>query len=123
MHQRVLAHSPSQHQVLQKDQVSQYSGVSQKKKTLIINSGTNSQASIQTGPNQNVIQIQGHSGQNYKRIVNIYSVNNYKNKRKSHAPENSRGVLNQSMLPSGQVKNHIGPYDDRRSHGPDISLP
>lgn len=62
-----------------------------------------------------MIQIQGHSGQNYKRIVNIYSVNNYKNKRKSHAPE-SRVALNHSMLPNHNVQGKVGPYEDRRHH-------
>ena len=60
-----------------------------------------------------MIQINGHSGQNYKRIVNIYSVNNYKNKRKSHAAE-SRVALNHSMLPGHNVPGKVGPYDDRR---------
>lgn len=39
-----------------------------------------------------------HNGQNYVRVVNIYSVNNSYKKRKSHANE-SRVQLNHSMLP------------------------
>ena len=42
------------------------------------------------------------NGNNYIRIVNIYSVNNYKNKRKSHAPE-ARVHMNHSMLPNTGV--------------------
>ena len=42
------------------------------------------------------------NGNNYTRIVNIYSVNNYKNKRKSHAPE-ARVHMNHSMLPNTGV--------------------
>ena len=60
--------------------------------------------------------IVGPTGSTYKRIVNIYSVNNYKNKRKSQAPE-SRIHLNHSMLPSHGVQGVIGPYDEQRRAG------
>ena len=64
------------------------------------------------------------NGNNYIRIVNIYSVNNYKNKRKSHAGE-SRVHMNHSMLPNHGVQGKVGPYDDARRHGVDsgIQLP
>ena len=64
------------------------------------------------------------NGNNYIRIVNIYSVNNYKNKRKSHAAE-SRVHMNHSMLPNHGVQGKVGPYDDVRRHGGDgaIQLP
>lgn len=86
---------------------------SSSKKKILLNGG--SQASLNGTPN-NAIAIQGHSGQSYKRIVNIYSVNNYKNKRKSQAPE-SRLHLNHSMLPSHGVQGAIGPYEEQRRVG------
>jgi hypothetical protein len=53
------------------------------------------------------------TGSSYKRIVNIYSMNNYKNnKRKSLAPE-SRIHLNHSMVPPGV----IGAYDESKRGG------
>ena len=48
--------------------------------------------------------------------MNIYSVNNYKNKRKSHAPE-ARVHMNHSMLPNPGVQGKVGPYDDVRRQG------
>ena len=48
------------------------SGKGQKKKL----AGGLSQSAIQTGPNQGIIQVAGGPGASYKRIVNIYSVNN-----------------------------------------------
>lgn len=68
--------------------------------------------------------------QNYKKIVNIYSVNGYKtNKRKnSHLPDsgNNRIHLNHSMLPHGGLSpqgNSLG-YDERRAPSNDgLSLP
>ena len=61
------------------------------------------------------------NGNNYIRIVNIYSVNNYKNKRKSHAPE-SRVHMNHAVLPTPGVQGKVGPYDDVRRHGNDGSV-
>ena len=58
------------------------------------------------------------NGNNYIRIVNIYSVNNYKNKRKSHAPE-SRVHMNHAVLPTPGVQGKVGPYDDVRRHAND----
>lgn len=52
----------------------------------------------------------GQNGSSYKRIVNIYSMNNYKKKRQSMAPE-ARIHLNHSMLPPGV----IGPYEEKRT--------
>lgn len=63
------------------------------------------------------------NGSNYIRIVNIYSVNNYKNKRKSHAPQ-QRINLNHSILPAHGQQGKIGTYDESRRHGSsDIQLP
>ena len=85
--------------------------LAQSKKRILANG--QSQASLQNTPQSNGIQINGQGGSSYKRIVNIYSVNNYKNKRKSQAPE-SRLHLNHSMLPSHGVQGQIGPYDEQR---------
>lgn len=91
---------------------------SQKKKGII--QGIGSQHTIQL-QNHNGYPIQGQQrGDNYKRIVNIYSVNNYKKNRKSLAPE-ARIHLNHSMLPPGGL-----PYEDvpkRTSGSQELLLP
>jgi len=70
--------------------------------------------------------IPGQSNSNYKRIVNIYSVNGYKKNRKnSHLPEN-RIHLNHSMLPHGGISpqgNSLGYDGGRASSNDGLSLP
>ena len=94
-------------------------------KKMLINSGA-SQGMLHpqaaNSASTGTMQIQGHSGQNYKRIVNIYSVNSYKNKRRSNAPE-TRVHLNHSVLPSHGVQGKVGPYENRSRHGGEIQLP
>ena len=49
---------------------------------------------------------------NYNRIANIYNVNSYKNKRKSHAPD-ARMLVASQIVP--QMKG--GPYEDSGKRG------
>jgi len=78
------------------------SAVKSKKSVL---QGANSQQAIHL-QNQNVYSGPGPIGSSYKRIVNIYSMQNYKKQRKSMAPE-ARLHLNHSMLPPGGL-----PYEE-----------
>lgn len=73
-----------------------------KKKSVLahLNNGSPIQLS-----NQNMPGI-GGVGSSYKRIVNIYSMQNYKKKVKSMAPE-ARMHLNHSMVPPGAM-----PYEE-----------
>lgn len=52
--------------------------------------------------------LQNSNGPNYKRIVNIYSVNDIKQKRKSHAQD--RIILNNPSL----IAKNNSPEADRR---------
>jgi hypothetical protein len=84
---------------------------SSSKKKGVLHNGITSNNQINLG-NQNGAHPLA-TGSSYKRIVNIYSMNNYKNnKRKSLAPE-SRIHLNHSMLPPGV----IGTYDESKRGG------
>ena len=68
-----------------------------------LNSGSPIQLSNQNSLNMPGI---GAVGSSYKRIVNIYSMQNYKKKMKSMAPE-ARMHLNHSVVPPGAI-----PYED-----------
>lgn len=92
---------------------------SAKKKSIL--AGINSQHALALQNQNGAYSLHGHGGhgqsQNYKRIVNIYSVNNYKNKRKATLAPEARLHLNHSVVPHGGIH-----YDDVIKRGSSESL-